>query len=72
MKYRVTKNQLLKKYQGIKHALNEKTRRLWCATVAMAIGKHGVAMDIPNYAVIKPDSVVLHRAAVLYQAHEGG
>jgi hypothetical protein len=44
MKSQITKTQLLKKYQGIKHSLNEKTRRLWCASEAMAIGKHGVAM----------------------------
>ena len=29
---------------GIKHSLNEKTCRLWCATEAVAIGKRGVAM----------------------------
>ncbi len=44
MKCLLTKKQLLKKYLGIKHSLNEKTRRLWCATEAMIIGKHGVAM----------------------------
>ncbi|HNC01615.1 MAG TPA: ISAzo13 family transposase [Leptospiraceae bacterium] len=44
MKCLITKKQLLKKYLGIKHFLNEKTRRLWCASEALAIGKHGVAM----------------------------
>ena len=40
----VTKNFLRKKYQKIKHALNEKTRRLWCASEALAIGKGGIAL----------------------------
>lgn len=44
MKCLITKQQLLKKYLGIKHSLNEKTLHLWCATEAMTIGKHGVAM----------------------------
>lgn len=44
MKCLITKQQLLNKYRGIKHSLNEKTRRLWCASEAIAIGKHGVAM----------------------------
>ncbi len=40
----ISKSALLKKYQGIKHTLNEKSRRLWCATEALALGKGGVAM----------------------------
>lgn len=40
----IKKGQLQKKYNGIKHSLNEKSRRLWCATEAIAIGKSGVAM----------------------------
>jgi hypothetical protein len=38
------KSMLRKKYQGIKHTLNEKSRRLWCATEARALGKGGVAI----------------------------
>ena len=37
-------NAIRKKYRKIKHCLNEKTRRLWCATEAMAIEKKGVAI----------------------------
>ena len=44
MKCLITKTQLRKKYQGIKHSLNEKSLRLWCASEAIAIGEHGVAM----------------------------
>jgi hypothetical protein len=44
MKCLITKKHLQKKYRGIKHSLNEKSRRLWCATEAMVIGRHGVAM----------------------------
>ena len=40
----VSKCALRKKYQGIKHTLNEKSRRLWCATEALALGKGGVAI----------------------------
>ncbi len=43
MKCLISDKQLLKKYLGIKHSLNEKTRRLWCAVEALAIGKHGVS-----------------------------
>ena len=43
MKCLISDKQLLKKYLGIKHSLNEKTRRLWCATEATAIGEHGVS-----------------------------
>jgi len=40
----ITKNSFQKKYQKIKHALDEKTRRLWCASEALEIGKGGVAL----------------------------
>ena len=52
----ITKKQLLKKYQGIKHSLNEKTRRLWCASEALAIGKHGVAM-VSSVTKITPPTI---------------
>ena len=35
---------LRKKYQSIKHSLDEKSRRLWCAAEARALGKGGVAI----------------------------
>ena len=54
MKCLITKQQLLKKYLGIKHYLNEKSRRLWCATEAMIIGKHGVAMVSAVTQVTRP------------------
>ena len=40
----ITKNEIRKKYQRIKHSLNERSRRLWCATEALAIGGKGVAI----------------------------
>ena len=40
----VTKNFLRKKYQKIKRILTERTRRLWCASEALAIGKGGIAL----------------------------
>ena len=52
----ITKKQLLKKYRGIKHSLNEKTRRLWCASEAIAIGKHGVAM-VSSVTQISPPTI---------------
>ncbi len=54
MKCLITKKQLVNKYLGIKHFLNEKTRRLWCATEAIAIGKHGVAMVSSVTQVSRP------------------
>lgn len=56
MKYLITKQKLLKKYLRIKRFLNEKTRRLWCASEAMAIGKHGVAM-VSAVTQISPPTV---------------
>ena len=44
MKCLISKKQLQEKYQAIKDSLNERSRRLWCATEARAIGKHGVSM----------------------------
>ena len=40
----ISKTLLRKKFQGIKHTLNEKSLRLWCATEALALGKGGVAI----------------------------
>ena len=56
MKRLITKQQLLKKYRGIKHSLNEKTRRLWCASEAIAIGKHGVAI-VSSVTRITPPTI---------------
>ena len=39
-----SKNTIRKKYLRINHSLNEKTRRLWCAAEALAIGDGGVAL----------------------------
>lgn len=39
-----SKSVIQRKYQGIAHSLNEKSRRLWCAAEALAIGKGGVAL----------------------------
>lgn len=56
MKYSISKQQLRKKYQGIKHSLNEKSRRLWCASEAMAIGKHGVSM-VSSVTQVTPPTI---------------
>ena len=56
MKRLITKQQLLKKYRGIKHSLNEKTRRLWCASEAIAIGKNGVAI-VSSVTRITPPTI---------------
>jgi hypothetical protein len=40
----VTKSFLRKKYQKVKRTLTERTRRLWCASEAVAIGKGGIAL----------------------------
>jgi transposase len=40
----ITKSCVRKKYNGIKGNLTERTRRLWCASEALAIGKGGVAL----------------------------
>ena len=56
MKSPITKKQLREKYQAIKCALNEKSRRLWCATEAKAIGKHGVSM-VSSITGISPPTI---------------
>jgi len=56
MKYLVSKPQLLKKYRAIKHSLNEKTRRLWCASEAIAIGKYGVAI-VSSVTKVTPPTI---------------
>lgn len=40
----ISKNAIRIKYQRINHSLNEKTRRLWCASEALAIGKGGITL----------------------------
>ena len=40
----IAKNALRTKYLCINHALNEKTRRLWCAAEALSIGVGGVTL----------------------------
>ena len=40
----ISKNSIRIKYLRIKHSLNERSRRLWCATEALAIGKGGVTL----------------------------
>ncbi len=40
----ISKNAIRTKYLHINHSLNEKTRRLWCATEAMAIGTGGITL----------------------------
>lgn len=52
----VSKNSLRKKYQGIKHTLNEKSRRLWCATEALALGKGGVGV-IHQITQVSPPTI---------------
>jgi hypothetical protein len=39
-----SKSVIRRKYQQISHSLDEKNRRLWCATEALAIKKGGIAM----------------------------
>ena len=50
----ISKNMLREKYQAIKHSLNEKSRRLWCATEALAIGKRGVEIVSEITKVSRP------------------
>lgn len=40
----MTKYIIQKKYQQLKHCLDERSRRLWCASEALAIGKNGVGI----------------------------
>ena len=56
MKCIISKKQLQEKYQAIKGSLNEKSRRLWCATEAKAIGKHGVSM-VSSVTRVSPPTI---------------
>ncbi len=49
-----TKNSIRKKYQQIKQHLDEKSRRLWCATEALSFGKGGVAIVHAATQVSRP------------------
>lgn len=49
-----SKSVIRKKYQGMSHYLDEKSRRLWCATEALAIKKGGVAMVHAATGVSRP------------------
>ncbi len=49
-----SKSVIRKKYQGISHCLDEKSRRLWCATEALAIKEGGVAMVHAATGVSRP------------------
>ncbi len=40
----ISKNAIRTKYLRINHSLNEKTRRLWCAAEALAIGVGGITL----------------------------
>ena len=40
----ISKNAIRTKYLRIKHSLNEKSRRLWCAAEALAIRKGGITL----------------------------
>jgi hypothetical protein len=40
----ISKHTIRTKYLSINHSLNEKTRRLWCAAEALAIGGGGVTL----------------------------
>jgi hypothetical protein len=44
MQSQISKKRLQEKYQEIKHSLNERSKRLWCATEAKTLGKHGVSI----------------------------
>ena len=50
----ITKNSIRKKYQKIKQQLDEKSRRLWCATEALSFGKGGVAIVHAATKVSRP------------------
>ena len=56
MKSLISKKQLQEKYQAIKHSLNERSRRLWCATEARAIGERGVAM-VSSVTKVTPPTI---------------
>ena len=48
------KSVIRRKYQRISRSLDEKSRRLWCATEALAIKKGGVAMVHAATGVSRP------------------
>lgn len=50
----VSKSSIKKKFQSINQSLNEKSRRVWCATEARAIGKGGVALVHAATGVSRP------------------
>lgn len=56
MKCLISKKLLQEKYQAIKDSLNEKSRRLWCATEAKAIGKYGVSM-VSSVTRVSPPTI---------------
>ena len=49
-----SKSVIRRKYQRISHSLDEKNRRLWCATEALAIKKGGIAMVHAATGVSRP------------------
>ena len=50
----ISKNAIRTKYLRINHSLNEKSRRLWCATEALAIGDGGVSLVHSATKVSRP------------------
>ena len=50
----ISKNAIRKKYLSINHSLNEKSRRLWCAAEALAIGRGGVTLVYAATKVSRP------------------
>lgn len=51
---KTSKNAIRIKYLAIKHSLSEKSRRLWCATEALAIGRGGVSLVHAATRVSRP------------------
>jgi len=49
-----TKNAIKKKFLNIKHCLDEKSRRIWCATEALAIGRGGITLVSAATGVTRP------------------
>ena len=54
----ISKNAIRTKYLRINHSLDEKTRRLWCATEALSIGVGGVTLV---HNATKVSRSVIHR-----------
>lgn len=48
------KSEIRKKYQRVSHSLDERSRRLWCATEALAIKKGGVGMVHAATGISRP------------------